>query len=100
MSEALMFEKIDEDDCRELMIGMYHSQGGCDFEFPIHWVAGSIQLHMWSDTWEHIDVLADVFQLLDEIGPNMITRDEFAARLMTTGYIDRNLLTATRLRYK
>ncbi len=83
----------------EIMIGLYHPEGGTSGEFAIRWVTGLRggkavpRLEAFDDSWSALTQFHDLLAAMAEIDNQDTTPEAFAEILKNLGIVDRTLRT-------
>ena len=73
-----------------IYIGLYYENGGTDGEFKISWEEAGIQLQAFSDSWDVLNKMPELIELMAKIDKEKIepTVAEFAEMLKGIGFKD------------
>ena len=76
----------------EVMVGMYHDDGGTSGEFAItwEWLGDSkvIRLKAFNDSWSALAQCSDLIEYMETLDENYVEPEEFIAKLVEMGYKD------------
>ena len=85
---ALLHQRVID----EIMIGMYHSEGGTSGEFAVRWseLAGRAvpMLCVFDDAWDALQMFRDVLEAMARVDDQNVTPDQFCELLSACGVKD------------